>query len=106
MSQGGGGGSPLPSYYDEGSEYGEEYESEHDDVTGSEMLGADKDGQRPGSTFKRAKKKDKPKKDYDPRTDQLLEIPSDDYLMESLKNFKPPVEQSITDKSISALGDR
>lgn len=106
MSQGGGGGSNLPSYYDEGSyDEEEEYESEQDDLTGSAMQRADKEGQ-PRSTFKRAKKRDGPPKDFDPRTDKLLDIASDDYLMESLQHFKPPAEQSVTDKSMSVFGER
>ena len=36
----------------------------------------------------------------------MFDIASDEnYLMESLQNFKPP-EQSVTDKSMSVFGDR
>ena len=69
----------------------EEYESEEDEMT--DPLG-DKATKDPA----------KPKKEFDPRTDKLLDIDtSEDYLMEALKNFKPPVEPSMDKSQISAL---
>lgn len=57
-----------------------------------------------GSTNKKKGKEPK-KKEFDPRTDNILDInPSEDYLMDSLQNFKPPQESSM-DKSISVFGD-
>lgn len=68
----------------------------------------DNEGEGPkDNAGRRTKKKDKPKKDFDPRTDKLLDIASnEDYLMDSLQNFKPPAEQSVTDKSMSVFGER
>lgn len=51
-------------------------------------------------------KQPQPKKEFDPRTDKMFDInSSEDYLMESLHNFKPPVEKSV-DRSISVFGDK
>lgn len=46
----------------------------------------------------------KVKKEFDPRHDKMFEIDSNEnYLMESLKNFKPPEEHSLDQSYISAL---
>jgi len=42
----------------------------------------------------------KVKKEFDPRTDKMLDIDVDeDFLMDSLKNFKPPEDNSFHNKS-------
>lgn len=42
----------------------------------------------------------KEKKEFDTRNDKILEIESnEDYLMDSLKNFNPPAEQTMLDMS-------
>jgi len=46
----------------------------------------------------RANRKPRPfkRKEFDPRTDKMLDINSnEDFLMESLKNFRPPQERSL-----------
>jgi hypothetical protein len=85
LSDGQGEGSNAPSYYDEGSEYDEEYESEEDEVGGETDLEGRAGASQPDDGLKKTKKKDKQKKEFDPRTDKLLDIASnEDYLMDSL----------------------
>ena len=44
------------------------------------------------------------KKEFDPKKDRMFEIDSnEDYLMDSLKNFKPPKE---LDKSMTSIGEK
>lgn len=81
----------APSYYEE-SEYGEsEYESEEDEHSALKGPTPKRDGWLDGQPVV--------KKDFDPRTDKMIEIDvNEDFLMDSLKNFKPPEENSL-DKS-------
>lgn len=110
----------MPSYYDDGSEYDEEeeYESEEDEISEAQRppkVGGwtDNEGEvkapiskQESPTKSKKPKQAKHKKDFDPRTDKMLDINSnEDYLMESLQNFKPPVDKSL-DRSISVFGDK
>ena len=115
-----GAGDGAPSYYEEeSSEYydeEEEYEEEEGelDEDGSKPPEPQVDGWtekegdavKPVATQKAKKKAKQPKvkKDFDPRTDKMFDINSnEDFLMDSLKNFKPPKETSIDKSHISAL---
>lgn len=67
----------APSYYEESES---EYESEEDEASEDKMGGWTK---TPVVDVK----------EFDPRTDKMLDIVSnEDFLMDSLKNFKPPNE--------------
>lgn len=97
------GADKAPSYYEE-SEYDEEeeYESEEDEelhlqqpakVGGWTDQGSDEKAQNQSKSKTKAIQK---KKEFDPRTDKMLDINSnEDFLMESLKNFRPPQERSL-----------
>ena len=53
---------------------------------------------------KKKAKQPKVKKEFDPRTDKMMDInSSEDFLMDSLKNFKPPVEKSMDKSRLSVL---
>ena len=48
----------------------------------------------------------KKKKEFDPLKDKMLEIDSnEDFLMDSLKNFKPPKEPTVADKSMTSIAE-
>lgn len=105
------GADEAASYYEE-SEYDEEeeYESEeeeHQPPAQPAKVGGWTDQGSDGGITGQIKPKIKlppRKKDFDPRTDKMLDINSnEDFLMESLKDFKPPVEQSLDKTHISAL---
>ena len=49
----------------------------------------------------------KEEKGFDPRTDKMLDIKSDEnYLQESLDNFRPPKDKSMDKSKISNILDR
>ena len=101
----------APSYYEE-SEYEEEeeYESEEDEEKHLQQPAkvggwTDQEGDARGKNQSKSKIKLPPKKkEFDPRTDKMLDInSSEDFLMESLKNFRPPPEKSLNQSQLSAL---
>lgn len=96
-------GDKAPSYYDE---YDEEYESEEEEQEATEgpqaqIGGWTEKGEGEDAPILNAGKKPvKLKKEFDPRKDKMLDIPSDeDFLMDSMKNFKPPMTPKMLDMS-------
>lgn len=90
------------SYYGEESEYDEEYESEEEEAEAERKpkVGGWTDN---GDAAVGEPAELKEKKEFDPRTDKMFDIRSDDnYLMESLANFKPP-EISADKSGLSLL---
>ena len=102
------------SYYSEGEESEwEEGEEEEDELiienAGHKVeLSGSRDKKADGGAVKRdgyqaTADKEAKKKSYDPRTDDIMNIPDESYLInESLKNFQPPVDEN-RDKSLLSI---